>query len=299
MTIIGKDTVRFAFDPTAAPAAVADAGETVRFLTRDCYDGQLIRDGMDFAAMDMSRSNPISGPLFIREARPGDTLRIDVLSVTPDDHGVMCIRTGRGIYAVEGCHCRRFPIRDGVIRFDRDLEIPVRPMIGVIGVAPAEGADTHTPGEHGGNMDIRELGAGSTLYLPVYVPGALLSLGDLHAVQGDGETAICGMEMSGAVDLRVTVIPGDAGLPTPFLVTARAVYTTAAAESLDECSVTAARKMHRFLMDRLGLTDAQAAMLLSLKGNLRITQVVNPRKGCIMELPVDLLRALAGGKEIF
>ena len=299
MTIIGKDTVRFAFDPSASPAAQAASGETVRFLTRDCYDGQLTRDGMDFAAMDMTRNNPISGPLFIRDARPGDTLRIDILSVTPDDHGVMCIRTGRGIYEVEGCHCRRFPIRDGAIRFDRDLEIPVRPMIGVIGVAPAEGADTHTPGEHGGNMDIRELGAGSTLYLSVYVPGALLSLGDLHAIQGDGETAICGMEMSGAVDLRVTVIPGGAGLPTPFLVTDRAVYTTAAAESLDECSVTAARKMHRFLIDRLGLTDAQAAMLLSLNGDLRITQVVNPHKGCMMELPMDILRELSGGKEIF
>ena len=172
-------------------------------------------------------------------------------------------------------------------------------MIGVIGTAPAEPTDTHTPGEHGGNMDIRELGAGSVLYLPVSVPGALLSLGDLHGLQGDGETAICGLEMAGAVILRASVIPGGAGLPTPFLVTDRAVYTTAAAESLDECSVTAARKMHRFLSERLDLTDAQAAMLLSLRGDLRIAQVVNPKKGCMMELPRSLVTELSGEKDCF
>jgi len=248
--------------------------------------------------MDMSRGNPVTGPLYVRDARPGDTLKIEILSIEPAEHGVMCIRPGKGIYPVEGCHCRRFPIREGRILFDRGLEISVRPMIGVIGTAPEAPIDTHTPGEHGGNMDIPDLGEGTVLYLPVAVPGALLSLGDLHARQGDGETAICGMEMSGAVTLRVTVIPGGAGLPTPFLASAHALYTAAADPSLDVCSVAAARKMHRFLIEYLGLTDAQAAMLLSLRGDLRIAQVVNPRKGCVMELPLDAAAPLLADRPL-
>ena len=286
------DPVRFSFDPAVRPTARAVSGDTVRFVCRDCYDGQLTEDGMDFASLDMTRGNPVTGPLYIDGARPGDTLRVEILSIEPDDHGVMCLRPGAGIYPVEGSHCRRFSLEGGVIHFDRGLRIPIRPMIGVIGTAPRTPIDTHTPGEHGGNMDIRELGAGSVLYLPVAVPGALLSLGDLHALQGDGETAICGLEMGGTVTLRATVIPGDAGIPTPFLVTETACYTAAADPSLDVCSVQAARKMHRFLMTRAGLTDAQAAMLLSLRGNLRIAQVVNPRKGCIMELPRETIDAL-------
>ena len=291
--ILLDDTNRhFSFDAAIPPAAYADSGEAVRVLCRDCYDGQLIRDGMDFRLLDMTRGNPVTGPLYIRNARPGDTLRVDILAIEPGEAGVMCLRPGKGIYAVEGCHCRRFPIRDGMVRFDRDLAFPLRPMIGVLGAAPAGApVDTHTPGEHGGNMDIRELGAGASLYLPVAVPGALLSLGDLHGLQGDGETAICGLEMGGAVTLRATVIPGGAGLPTPFLVTETALYTTAADPSLDVCGAAAARKMHAFLLSR-GLTDAQAAMLLSLRGHLRVAQVVNPRKGCLMELPRDGLESL-------
>lgn len=299
MITIEKTNFHYAFDPDTPSAARANSGETVVFRTRDCYEEQIDTDGKDFALLDMSRGNPATGPLYIDGAMPGDTLKIEILDIAPADHGCMCVRTGKGIYEVEGCHCRVFPIRDGAIGFD-GLDIPIKPMIGVIGVAPAEPVDTHTPGEHGGNLDVRELGAGSVLYLPVAAPGALLSVGDLHALQGDGESAICGLEMSGEVTLRATVIKGGAGLPTPFLVTADAVYTLAADESLDVCSVAAARKMHRFLMDAAGLSDVRAAMLLSLRGQLRISQVVNPKKGCMMEFPLALLRKLKPGiNEIF
>ena len=162
-------------------------------------------------------------------------------------------------------------------------------MIGVIGTCPATPCDTQSPGPHGGNLDIRDLGIGSTIFLPVSVPGALLAIGDCHAVQGDGETAICAMEMSAKVIVKVDLIKGGTDIPTPFIETKDAIFTTHADRSLDAASVTAARKMHRYLIRRTGLTDAQASMLLSLVGNLRISQVVNPLKGCVMEFPKKYL----------
>lgn len=291
MTILEKSQYQYTFDPLARPAARAVSGEAVVFRTRDCYEDQINEDGKDFARLDMRRGNPATGPLYVEGARPGDTLKIEILDIACGDHGCMCLRPGAGIFEVEGSHCRVFPLENGTVDLD-GLSLPLRPMIGVIGTAPASSMDTHTPGEHGGNLDVRELGTGSVLFLPVAVPGALLSLGDLHALQGDGESAICGMEVSGEVTLRATVVPGWSELPTPFLVTEDAVFTLAADESLDVCSVAAARKMHRFLMGTCGLSDARAAMLLSLAGQLRISQVVNPRKGCRMEFPRSLLREL-------
>ena len=158
-------------------------------------------------------------------------------------------------------------------------------MIGVIGTCPAESCDTQSPGEHGGNLDINELGIGSTIYLPVSIPGAHLAIGDCHAVQGDGETAVCAMEVSAAVTVRVSVLKDAKELPTPFIETKDHIYTTYGDRSLDVASVNAARKMHQYLIKTTELTDAKASMLLSLVGNLRISQVVNPKKGCIMEFP--------------
>ncbi len=283
MKTITKEKRSFRFDPCAAPALTADSGEVVCFQTQDCYDGQIDEDRKDFSLLNMKRNNPVTGPLFVSGAQPGDTLKIDILDIIPDHYGVMCIRTGKGIYQVEGCHCRRFPIVNGIIRFDHGIEIPARPMIGVIGTCPSAACDTHAPGEHGGNLDIRDLGIGSTVYLPVAVPGALLSIGDCHAVQGDGETAICGLEICASVLVRVSVV--REAPPVPFIETADSIYTTAWDKSLDAASVSAARKMHRYLVSNTKLSDAQAAMLLSLVGDLRISQVVNPLKGAVMQLP--------------
>jgi len=295
---ISKEHIQFQFDPTVEAVAFANSGDTVIFDCQDCYAEQLVEDRMEFSRMDMTRNNPITGPLCVNGAEPGDVLKVEILKIDLEDHGVMCVRTGKGIYDVDGCFCRRFDIENGIIHWDRGIDIPVRPMIGVIGTCPAEPASTQVPGEHGGNLDIREIGEGATIYLPVVIPGANLSMADIHAIQGDGETAICGMECSGKVTVRVTVLKDREDIPTPFVISGGSCYTTAADESLDVCHVAAGRKMQKFLMSQTGISDAQAAMILSLKGNLRITQVVNPKKGCMMEFPLEVLRELKGKKEI-
>lgn len=289
MKRIMRDQIRFGFDKEFAPVETIESGETVCFETQDCYAEQIDVDGKDFKELDMKRNNPVTGPLYVNGAEPGDVLKVEIQNIEPKDHGVMCVRLGCGVYEVEGCHCRKFPIHDNKIFFDHGIEVPVKPMIGVIGTCPEEACDTQAPGEHGGNLDIRDLGIGSTVYLPVAVSGALLAIGDCHAVQGDGETAICAIEISADVTVKVSVLKDAGAIPTPFIETEKDIYTTYGDESLDVASVKAARKMHRYLTDKTKLTDAQAAMLLSLVGNLRISQVVNPKQGCMMQFPKKYL----------
>lgn len=276
------------FDKDAAPVARACSGDLATFVCRDCYDGEIAHDYFDFKKINMKNNNPASGPLYVEGAEPGDVLKVEILSIDLADHGCMSARPGVGVYEIDAPVCRTFSIHDGCGDIDGVL-IPLKPMIGVIGTAPAgEPESTQTPGEHGGNLDIRNMNAGNTLYLPVNVPGALLSMGDLHGVQGDGETVICALEAPGRVTVRLTVLKSRS-VPTPFLVSPTHYMTTAADASLDVCSVQAARKMHRFLMEHGHLDAAKAGMLLSLQGNLRISQVVNPKKGCIMEFPKGLI----------
>ena len=195
MKTIEKDKIRFGFDASWEPVEYIESGETVCFKTQDCYAEQIDYDKKDFSLLDMKRNNPVTGPLYVNGAEPGDVLKVEILDIVPEDHGVMCVRLNCGVYEVVGCHCRRFPIRDNTIYFDNGIEIPIRPMIGVIGTCPVEPCDTQSPGEHGGNLDINDLGIGCTVYLPVSVPGALLAIGDCHAVQG--------AEVSGSIDITV------------------------------------------------------------------------------------------------
>ncbi|MDD3174657.1 MAG: acetamidase/formamidase family protein [Herbinix sp.] len=291
MINIKKEQIHFAFNPAETPVAYADNGDIVKFCCQDCYCEQILSDGFNFNKMNMQRNNPATGPLYVRGAEPGDVLRVEIKAIDLAAEGSMCARTGAGIYEIDGCHCRRFSIENDLIVFDNEIRIPIRPMIGVIGTAPKKDIiSTQTPGEHGGNLDINDLGVDAVLYLPVNVPGALLSMGDIHAVQGDGETVICALEMSGEVTVKVNVLKNRQDIPTPFIITDSHYITTAADPSLDNCSVIAAQKMHRFLQQHSNLTDAQSGLLLSLAGNLRISQIVNPAKGCIMEFPIGLAK---------
>ena len=122
MNTIGKEHVSFVFDAAVPPALSADSGETVCFQTQDCYAGQIDADQKDFELLDMKRNNPVTGPLFVNGAEPGDILKVEILDILPDDHAVMCVRLNRGVYEVEGCHCRMFPIRDNRLCFDRGIE---------------------------------------------------------------------------------------------------------------------------------------------------------------------------------
>ena len=289
--VISDDHYHPAFDQNTVPVARAHSGDTAVFHCRDCYNRTMHTDRMAREDMHITCANPATGPLYIEEAKAGDVLKVEILEILPDSRGCMRVRPGSGAYEIDQSLCRVFSVDPEAMTVDFEgITIPLRPMIGVIGTAPAgESVGTETPGEHGGNLDIQEMTAGTTLYLPVFVDGALLSMGDIHGLQGDGETVICGLEMNGTVTVRVSVLKNRPDIPTPLLVTATHYITTAAHPSLDVCSIDAARKMHRFLMEHTALDNPHAGMLLSLKGDLRISQIVNPAKGCMMAFPKGIL----------
>ena len=155
------------------------------------------------------------------------------------------------------------------------VELPLNPMIGVIGVAPAgESVPCGTPGDHGGNMDTIGIREGAILRLPVFVKGAYLGLGDLHAAMGDGEVSVTGLEVFGEVDLDLSLEKG-ASLPCPLLH--------------DGDEVASTGYMHDFLLAKTSLNADEALMLMSLCGHARISQIVDPLKTARFAMPVSVL----------
>ena len=286
MRIAAKDHV-FALSSAHAPAAEVESGSVVTFETMDCFANGLACADQLFSSIDWNEINPATGPLAVRGALPGDVLKVEILDIRLAEQGAMVTVPGFGVLDREMVRetTKIVRVEGGKAVLNDRIELPVAPMIGVIGVAPkGDPIVTGTPGDHGGNMDCKRIVKGASLYLPVNVPGALLALGDLHAVMGDGEIVVCGVEIAGEVDVRVSVLKG-AVLPTPFLAEGGRLMTIASAETLDEAAAEATRRMHRFLLERLGIESHEAGMLLSAAADLRVCQVVDPLKTARVELP--------------
>ena len=294
MLKITRDTVVYAMSPDNAPAARVGDGDTLIFETMDCFSGQICKESDQLGTLDWSRINPATGPVYIEGAQPGDTLKVEILRIdlAPQAATVESPDSGvTGLAATEE-HTKILPVGDGKVVFNESITLPECAMIGVIGTAPREGAiSTGTPDLHGGNMDCKRIGAGTTLYLPVNVEGALLAMGDLHAVMGDGEVCVCGAEIAGEVTVRVTVVKGQP-LPLPFLVTKDAAMAIYFAPGLDAAAEGTTLRMRSFLIDAVGMQPHEAGMLLSLAADLRICQAVDPNKTCRMELPLSILEKM-------
>ena len=293
MKRLTKDHVCYAMSSDNEPAVTVAPGEEIRVETEDCYSGNLRTEDDVFTKEMWDTVNPATGPIYVEDAEPGSILRVDIERIETRDYAVMCVEHGAGALAdrIEGIQTRILPIADGKVKVSERLSLPVRPMIGVIGVAPeGEAIPTGTPGEHGGNMDCADITEGVRLYLPVIVEGALLSLGDIHAVMGDGEVCICGAEVSGEVTLRA--FPISSTMPTPCVETPDSVIFIASAATLDECERLVLDKAHLFLSDSLGLPANDAARLMSLAGNLGVCQVVDPLKTMKFAMPRSVLDSL-------
>ena len=293
MLTIHTDTKIHKMSENNPPVAKAKSGDTVCFETLDCFGGQLKSENDLLGGLDWNNVNPASGPLFVEGAMPGDVLKVEILKIELDDHGVMVDAPGEGVTgaAVSSESTKILPVKNGKVKFNEKLSFPICPMIGVIGTAAkGEGIDTGTPGSHGGNMDCTRIGEGATLYLPVNTEGALLAMGDLHARMGDGEVEVCGVEIAGKVTVKLTVLK-NCKLPTPFLVNSELAMAIHSAETVDEACVGATMAMHGFLTGELGMNEHEAGMLLSVTGNLCICQVVDPEKTVRMEIPLSVTKA--------
>jgi amidase len=271
-------------------------GETVWVETMDAYGNQLTQEHIG-DPVKLQGINPVTGPFYIEGAGPGDTLVIDILDVEVADQGTMYLRHGAGLYGelLDHAEIVKIKVTDKEAILPQDIRIPISPMIGVIGTAPAEGTvPTGIPGRHGGNMDTRAITTGASLYLPVFQEGALLALGDLHAAMGDGETGICGVEVRGRVKLRVDVVKGRQEA-WPFLHNGKVWMAIASGQTLDEAVKEAGHSMLLFLQKRTGFSTHDLVRFLSAAGHLEISQVVNPLKTVRMAISKESF----GGKIVF
>lgn len=287
MVSVAKNHIIYAMSPDNEAAVRVTDGSVVEIQTFDCFEDQIQSAAQDFGTLDWSHINPATGPIFVEGAEPGDLLAVQIQKIELANHGVMTTGPGLGLLGDELKEntIRVVPIRDGKAVFSENLELPLNPMIGVIGNAPATSSvPCGTPGVHGGNMDCKRITEGATLILPVSVPGALFALGDLHAAMGDGEVAVCGIEIAGKVTVRLQVLKNK-NWPVPMLVDDEFVMTIASEEKLDDAVIAATKNMVHFLEDECSMDKAEATFLLSAKGDLRVCQVVDPLKTARLELP--------------
>lgn len=278
--------------PGHEPAYTVASGDTLQVTTMDCFSDTIESEDQLFSSLGWECVNPASGPIAVEGAQPGDTLKVEILDITVGERGTMMTHPEAG--ALPGTveeRTRLFEVKDAKVVFDDKLSIPIEPMIGVIGTAPAdEDVPTGQPKDHGGNMDTKKIEAGATLYLPVNVPGANLALGDVHAVMADGEVGVSGLEIPAEVTIRVSVVKGRP-VPTPFVINDEQVIAIASRPTLDEAATEATRMMRDWLVEVTDLDATDALMLLSLRGDLAISQIVDPWKTARMEVSRETVAA--------
>lgn len=281
-------------DAKNAPSAFCKSGDTVVFETLDCYDSSVTRQGERLKIKRMH--NPATGPLFIEGAEAGDALKVEILKIDTREWGAMGTSFEEfGFKNVKGSdHSMHvYDINDGVVKAG-GFDIPVNKMIGVIGVAPAgEGVLTVTPGSHGGNMDCRRIREGSTIYFPVATKGALLAMGDLHALMGDGEVFGYGLEVSGEVTVRVSVVK-DMKLDQPLLLDGDEAMCVASGETMQEATEKALESMY-YLLRQCGQDEGEAGILMSMLCNVALCQMVNPLFTVRTEMPAHMLKNIIKG----
>lgn len=291
MLTITNESVHRAMSAGIPPAAVCDPGKSVRFITLDALGGQFVDDNNPIIDEDKA-GNPSTGPLYVNGAEPGDMLKITVEQIRLPSVMSMTTAPKAGVFGDEIPELKRklYRVEDGMVWFNDRLRLPVHPMLGVIGVAPQEGSiGTSYPGEHGGNMDCKRITQGSVLYIPVFHPGGLLFVGDVHALMGDGEVCICGAETAAEVTLKVELQKKSYG--TLLLRSEGKVMTICSAPTLDEAAVLATKRMRKILEQELGMEFHESCRILSLVGDLRICQVVDPLMTCRMEVPESVFQA--------
>ena len=284
------------------PRLEVEPGDIVKF---DCFDssGGQVQPGStreDFLKIDRNKIHTLTGPVAIKGAKSGDTLGVDILNIKHQGWGWSSITPGLGFLPDRFSDPFLF-----IWQLDEDSTdslspavVPLRPFCGVMGVAPAVPGEIRTrpPGVFGGNMDVKDLVAGSTLYLPVFNEGGLFSLGDVHAAQGDGEICINGIECPAVVTVRLTLLK-NSRLTAPMLETTQQPQVTGGEWTMiesDQDLLAAARRavnrMIDFLVKNWHFTPEHAYLLCSVAMDLRIHQVVNtPMVTVGATLPKSLL----------
>jgi acetamidase/formamidase len=286
---VGSAQTHLAWDNSLSPAVTVAPGDELGLELLDASGGQITPgdDERAIARLDFSAVNPCTGPVRVEGAQPGDDLVVTLLGIDSAGWGWTANIPGFGLLADDfrEPYLRISKVDGDVVTFGPGVEIPARRMIGTIGVAKAAPGPSPllVPTDAGGNMDVAQMGVGTRLHLPVEVEGALFSAGDTHAVQGDGEVCGTGVETPATLHVRLEVMPGAAS-QSPWYEYGHTAAPTGASEpwaattGIGPDLFAAARAATRRAVDLLagsGLDPVDAYLLLSLVGELRVSEIVD------------------------
>jgi acetamidase/formamidase len=291
---IERGKVHYKWDKNNPPAVEIEAGDVVHFETDEVTDGQVTEgcDASKLGQIDFNRLYPLAGPVFVKGAKPGDLLEVEILELQPLEWGWTGILPGLGLLSEDFTepYIRHFDLRNGqYAELRHDIRIPLQPFCGTMGVATDEQGpiDVLPPTKGAGNIDTRHLNVGAKLYLPVFVEGGLFSAGDCHAAQGDGEVCVTGIECPMRFSLRFNVVKDGSAKPwryqfvtppgslQPKYDTKGYYATTALGPDLMENAKNAVRDLIDWLGREKKLSPEDAYVLCSLASDLKISQIVD------------------------
>jgi len=284
------------------PRLTISPGDTVHFACHDASGAQVTPASTvdDFLKIDRNRIHALTGPVFIDGAEPGDVLEVKILEIAHRGWGWTSTIAGLGFLDARFTEPSLFhwKLEGELSRSLAPAIVPLRPFCGVMGVAPAAPGEfrTRPPGPFGGNMDVRDLTTGATLYLPVFNPGALFSCGDAHAAQGDGEVCINGIECPADATLRFQLHKSQSlSAPLidapPIAAAPQGLWTVVeSAPDARDAARAATSRMVDLLAARWGFTPLEAYLLCSVAMDLRLAQVVNrPMTTIAASIPKHIL----------
>jgi amidase len=282
-----KEQRTFSFDRTVPPVLTIESGDTVTFETGDVAYERLF-NGETVEAIGLENFNAVTGPVYVQGAEPGDALKVEILDIQVRRAWSVWLPDFGGLGAqTKQIHVKEIPLRNGRAYINNQLSVPVRPMIGCIGVAPAEGkGSTFMPAyPFGGNMDLREMEARTTLYLPVQVSGGLLSMGDLHAAMGTAEPTWVSLEAAGAATLTIS-IEKHMKLNYPRLRAGGNTCCLGMADTLEKAHQIALNEAFDLLVNERGLEPFDAYAYTSACVGMRLG---GPATSIVMAVVPDLV----------
>jgi amidase len=302
-TLVSKEgNIKYALSGDYPFVARVAPGETFTVESAiNINDGVIHSLGQQLTASDVTLPfvNGATGPIEVAGAQPGDVLSVEVLDMRLEGLGFTALWPGIGIFPdwvrrkEFGLQTRVVEVSDGVVHWSDKVKLPVRPMIGVVGVAPVHGAVlTVDNGPNGGNLDVQEVTPGNTIMFRVHKDGAHLFLGDCHALQGDGECNGMGaIEIAAVLTVRVGLSRAPQRMTWPRIERPTHVGTLGCARPLEDAMRIAFEEMVFWLEDSFGVPATEAYMLLGQIAEARCTQMVNPKYTYICKVPKAILSA--------
>ena len=270
MQTISKEHVVRTFDAAHTPAARVQPGEVFVMETNDRF-----KDWNDGEKWPIEQLSVMTGPVCIEGAQPGQTLAIEVLGIRPTQgFGYVVAIPGYGLLKDQIEFCKKVvPIEGSRIRYNDAISLPFIPNVSKIGLAPSDEAfPSNAVGDFGGQLSNSQLGAGSTVLLPVHIEGGMLTIEDVHARMGDGEATASAVEIAAEVTLRCR-IADEIHLQRPLVITKDEVQTMGDGETAEVAARSALEDLSRLLVDRAGVNQTEAAMLASVAADLRISEM--------------------------